>query len=42
MDENDELPPLVPNRPDNVVLVDPKNAPKRGKGGNKIIFILFK
>lgn len=32
-----EIPPLEPARPDHIKLVEPRNAPKRGKGGLLIL-----
>ena len=31
---NNEIPPLEPARPDSIRLVEPRLAPKRGKGGS--------
>ena len=36
-DKEKETPPLEPARPSSITLVEPKNAPKRGKGGKKYI-----
>ena len=36
--QENEIPPLEPARPDHITLVEPKFAPKRGKGGLMLRF----